>query len=493
MQNLCDYQNKTFSSNKVDDNYHTGVFGSGVRSAFWDLIMALIFKFVFTIFTFGIKVPCGLFVPSIAMGAIAGRLTGMSMESVFRSFQMQSGHSTYWSCQIGKDCVMPGLYAMVGAAAVLGGVTRMTVSLVVIMFELTGSLEFIVPTMVATMFSKWIGDAICKTGIYDAHIELNGYPFLDNKEEYPYSTIAIQLFDRCGPEDYMQNLCDYQNKTFSSNKVDDNYHTGVFGSGVRSAFWDLIMALIFKFVFTIFTFGIKVPCGLFVPSIAMGAIAGRLTGMTRKTQPYVVTDSIAYFTNQVPESTAGGPAPLRLRKIIDLAPMAVTDQTPMETVIDMFRKLGLRQVMRPSASATATSSNAPENHQERTELAVIVQDGMSVGDIEQLLRESNYNGFPVVVSRNSMYLVGFVTRRDLQLALHAARKTQPYVVTDSIAYFTNQVPESTAGGPAPLRLRKIIDLVLVTKNGKVLGIITKKDILQFMRNAQSGFTNPNFK
>uniref|UniRef100_A0A0K0DKC4 CBS domain-containing protein n=1 Tax=Angiostrongylus cantonensis TaxID=6313 RepID=A0A0K0DKC4_ANGCA len=65
----------------------------------------------------------------------------------------------------------------------------------------------------------------------------------------------------------------------------------------------------------------------------------------RKTQPYVVTDSIVYFTNQVPESTAVGPAPLKLRKIIDLAPMTVIDQTPMETVIDMFRKLGLRQVL----------------------------------------------------------------------------------------------------------------------------------------------------
>ena len=49
---------------------------------------------------------------------------------------------------------MPGLYSMVGAAAALGGVTRMTVSLVVIMFEVTGGLQYIVPFMVATMASK---------------------------------------------------------------------------------------------------------------------------------------------------------------------------------------------------------------------------------------------------------------------------------------------------------------------------------------------------
>ena len=41
-----------------------------------------------------------------------------------------------------------------------------SVSLVVIMFELTGGLTYIVPLMVAVMTSKWVGDAITKEGMY---------------------------------------------------------------------------------------------------------------------------------------------------------------------------------------------------------------------------------------------------------------------------------------------------------------------------------------
>ncbi|KHJ92774.1 chloride transporter, ClC family [Oesophagostomum dentatum] len=500
MINLCDYQNKTFSSNKVDDNYHTGVFGSGVESAFWQLIMALIFKFIFTIFTFGIKVPCGLFVPSIAMGAIAGRLVGMSMESVFRTFQSafwqlimalifkfiftiftfgikvpcglfvpsiamgaiagrlvgmsmesvfrtfqeQGGHSSYWSCQIGKDCVMPGLYAMVGAAAVLGGVTRMTVSLVVIMFELTGRLEFIVPTMVATMFAKWIGDAISKAGIYDAHIALNGYPFLDNKEEYPYSTIAVQVMRPC-PTASVGSTEEHRDRNELAVIVQDGMSLGDIEQLLRETDYNGFPVVVSTN--SMYLVGFVTRRDL---QLALHA--------ARKTQPYIVTDSVVYFTNQVPESTAGGPAPLRLRKIIDLAPMTVTDQTPMETVIDMFRKLGLRQVLVTKNGKVLgiitkkdilqfMRNTQPSFSNINFRLWVLnrllsygVDDGMSLGDIEQLLRETDYNGFPVVVSTNSMYLVGFVTRRDLQLALHAARKTQPYIVTDSVVYFTNQAP-----------------------------------------------------
>ena len=40
------------------------------------------------------------------------------------------------------------------------------VSLVVIMFELTGGLQYIVPLMAAVMTAKWVGDAFGRQGMY---------------------------------------------------------------------------------------------------------------------------------------------------------------------------------------------------------------------------------------------------------------------------------------------------------------------------------------
>lgn len=64
------------------------------------------------------QIPSGLFIPSMAVGAIAGRIVGIAVE------QMAYHHHDWiifknW-CRPGADCVTPGLYAMVGAAACLG-------------------------------------------------------------------------------------------------------------------------------------------------------------------------------------------------------------------------------------------------------------------------------------------------------------------------------------------------------------------------------------
>lgn len=50
-------------------------------------------------------------------------------------------------------------------------------------------------------------------------------------------------------------------------------------------------------------------------------------------------------------------------------------------------------------------------------LTVLTQDTTSLEQVDSLLKETDHNGFPVVVSRESQFLVGFVLRRDLALAV----------------------------------------------------------------------------
>lgn len=58
-----------------------------------------------------------------------------------------------------------------------------------------------------------------------------------------------------------------------------------------------------------------------------------------------MSTSIIYFTDYCPPQSPNSPSPLKLRSILDLSPFTVTDETPMEIVVDIFRKLGLRQCL----------------------------------------------------------------------------------------------------------------------------------------------------
>lgn len=61
------------------------------------------------------------------------------------------------------------------------------------MVELTSGLSLIVPLMVSAFSAKIIGEIFCSGGIYDAHIKLNNYPFLDQKEDYEFSSNASDV------------------------------------------------------------------------------------------------------------------------------------------------------------------------------------------------------------------------------------------------------------------------------------------------------------
>ncbi len=70
---------------------------------------------------------------------------------------------------------------MVAAGATMTGVTRLTITLAVILFELTGSLDHVLPFSLGIRVSKWVADAIEPLSIYDLLTDMNSYPFLDNK------------------------------------------------------------------------------------------------------------------------------------------------------------------------------------------------------------------------------------------------------------------------------------------------------------------------
>ncbi|XP_038631508.1 H(+)/Cl(-) exchange transporter 5 isoform X1 [Scyliorhinus canicula] len=314
---LCDYINDVNSTKNIDDMPDRAA-GKGVYMAMWQLALALLFKIFITIFTFGMKVPSGLFIPSMAVGAIAGRLLGVGME------QLAYYHHDWiifrgW-CSPGADCITPGLYAMVGAAACLGGVTRMTVSLVVIMFELTGGLEYIVPLMAAAMTSKWVSDAIGREGIYEAHIRLNGYPFLEAKEEFTHRTLAMDVMRPRRNDPPLTSL------TQDGMKVEDV--ETIINETTYSGFPVIVSKESQRLV------GFVLRRDLII-SIENG----------RQRQDGIVSTSLIYFTEHPPVQLPNNPAALKLRSVLDLSPFTVTDHTPMEIVVDIFRKLGLRQCL----------------------------------------------------------------------------------------------------------------------------------------------------
>lgn len=134
------------------------------------LIYGMLAKLLLTTITFGCKVPSGIIIPALDAGALFGRLIGLA---ILPPATATTGTS-------------PGIFAMVGAAAFLAGFSRMTVSLAVIMFELTGEVNYVPPFMIAILVAKWVADSISSAGVYDIAQAVLGHPFLD-------ADVAMQL------------------------------------------------------------------------------------------------------------------------------------------------------------------------------------------------------------------------------------------------------------------------------------------------------------
>ncbi|KAF2763297.1 hypothetical protein EJ05DRAFT_491257 [Pseudovirgaria hyperparasitica] len=159
-----------------------------IPTIIWYLSIAFVIKAFLTVVTFGIKVPAGIYVPSMVVGGILGRITGHMVQYLALNY---SHTGLFGQCSLDtapEQCVVPGVYAMIAAGATMTGVTRLTVTLAVILFELTGSLDHVLPFSIAILTAKWTADALEPLSIYDLLMDMNSYPFLDNKVRPIFTT-----------------------------------------------------------------------------------------------------------------------------------------------------------------------------------------------------------------------------------------------------------------------------------------------------------------
>ena len=130
------------------------------------LCVAFVVKSLLTVITFGIKVPAGIYVPSMVVGGLLGRIVGHLVQYLTVAYPDAAIFSSCPSNGGLESCITPGVYALVAAGATMCGVTRLSVTLAVILFELTGSLDHVLPFSLSVLVAKWTADAIEPLSIY---------------------------------------------------------------------------------------------------------------------------------------------------------------------------------------------------------------------------------------------------------------------------------------------------------------------------------------
>ncbi|KKK26491.1 chloride channel protein [Aspergillus rambellii] len=304
----------------------------------WSMVASLatatILRIFLVIISYGCKVPAGIFVPSMAIGASFGRMVGIMVQALHESFP---DSKFFAACEPDVPCITPGTYAFLGAAAALSGIMHLTISVTVIMFELTGALTYILPTMIVVGITKAVGDRFGNGGIADRMIWANGFPFLDNKEDHvfnvpvshamtnepvslPASDFPVREAEHLLNDNKFQGfpivedrsskiLVGYIGRTELRYAIDRARMEGILSPNARCAF---------------------------TKAAADSSVARRASSVSRH-------DLIPETFDAIQSSV--GTSHIDFSRYVDHTPLTVHPRLPLETVMEIFKKMGPRVIL----------------------------------------------------------------------------------------------------------------------------------------------------
>ena len=299
------------------------------KHAFSDaaLLVFFIFYISLAVVVYGIAVPSGLFVPSLLSGAAFGRLFGNLAATKFTA-----------------DFAFSNTYALVGAAAVLGGMARMTISLTVILLECTGNEQFVLPLMLTLMFARLTG-GIFNDDLYHIHIHLKpGVKFLEAELDSGSANLDLIAGQVMGenviflqPVEKVSVVVDVlesvEHTTFPI--VDKENDGTIFGTITRNELCALLKNR---------SFGHKQT----TPPSSFGLLSDHISYHGTKYVPILMWNTVEGAYPKYPSVKDLRLSPeergcfMDLRPYANIAPVTVQENAPITRVYEVFRSLGLR-------------------------------------------------------------------------------------------------------------------------------------------------------
>lgn len=163
-----------------------------------NLVIFIVYQFAGSIIASSLPIPNGTFIPNFRAGAALGRIVGEALH-------------TWFPKGIGKAKIVPGAYAAVGAAAFSGAVTH-TMSVSVILFEMTSSVTYLVPVLIAVLISNGVARFLAPS-IYDLVIRSIKLPYLPNLLPNTSSIYDVYV------EDFMRTDVKFLNLTMNHGQL----------------------------------------------------------------------------------------------------------------------------------------------------------------------------------------------------------------------------------------------------------------------------------
>ena len=258
----------------------------------------------------------------MVVGGLMGRIVGHFVQYLVF---IHPDHAIFGSCPKGaglEGCITPGVYALVAAGATMCGVTRLSVTLAVILFELTGSLDHVLPFSLSVLVAKWTADALEPLSIYDLLTDMNSYPLLDNKIRPIFTSDLGDIT----PEVRSHRIIDISNSPLVSaqslrRKLEFLHNAGEVDGGLP-----------------------VIRHGVLVGLIPAPDLQFALDNLDDEEHSSCLMATNVTWHENAGEEEEREPDRTDFTPYIDSAPMALDIRSPMDLVFQCFVKLGLRYI-----------------------------------------------------------------------------------------------------------------------------------------------------